>query len=424
MTDAGVVRYGRSVSALKSEQRTPKVLREGTHRSQSLDDTLKHVLRLAPVMGITRVANVTGLDQVGIPVVMVCRPNSRSVAVSQGKGIDLASARASGLMEAAELYHAETAVLPLRLATYEELRYQHNVVEVDELPRESGSRFQPNLRLLWCEGFDLLSGENVLVPYEMVHTNYTMPLPDGHGCFPASSNGLASGNRLIEAISQAICEVIERDATTLWKLRGEEKLNDNRLDLGSVDDRICRKILGKLERAGLYVAVWDITSDVGIAGFACFIVPQADSTMWHSMVATGYGCHPAREIALARAVTEAAQARLTVISGLRDDFRRDSYDRWLDPDLVRAMRRSITASEPTRRFGDVPHRDGETIEDDVEWELKCIRKAGIRRVVLVDLTKPEFGLPVVRVIAPGLESILGPGYTLGRRGRLILAKQP
>jgi YcaO-like protein with predicted kinase domain len=79
-------------------------------------------------MGITRIANVTGLDSVGIPVVMVCRPNSRSVAVSQGKGIDLGSAHASGLMEAAELYHAETITLPMRLATYEELRYQHNVV--------------------------------------------------------------------------------------------------------------------------------------------------------------------------------------------------------------------------------------------------------------------------------------------------------
>ena len=114
---------------------TLKVLRRGTHRSASLDDTLQRALRLAPVMGITRVANVTGLDSVGIPVVMVCRPNSRSVAVSQGKGIDLASARASGLMEAVELYHAETITLPLRLATYEELRYQHNVVEVDDLPR-------------------------------------------------------------------------------------------------------------------------------------------------------------------------------------------------------------------------------------------------------------------------------------------------
>src|SRR4029077_18266284 len=132
----GVVRNGGSVSALTPDQRTPKLLREGTHRATSIEDTLRQVLRFAPVMGITRVANVTGLDLAGIPVVMVCRPNSRSVAVSQGKGIDLASARASGLMEAAELYHAETAVLPLRLVTYEELRYKYNVIEIDELPRE------------------------------------------------------------------------------------------------------------------------------------------------------------------------------------------------------------------------------------------------------------------------------------------------
>src|SRR5438094_10441878 len=112
---------------------TLKVLRRGTHRSASLDDTLKRVLHLAPVMGITRVANVTGLDSVGIPVVMVCRPNSRSVAVSQGKGIDLASAHASGSMEAAELYHAETITLPLRLAASQALRHQHNVVDVDDL---------------------------------------------------------------------------------------------------------------------------------------------------------------------------------------------------------------------------------------------------------------------------------------------------
>src|SRR5262249_48108214 len=189
---------------------TLKALRRGTHRSASLNDTLERVLHLAPVMGITRVANVTGLDSVGIPVVMVCRPNSRSVAVSQGKGIDLASARASGLMEAAELYHAESISLPLRLGTYEELRYQHKVVDVDELPRNSSSKFHPNLRLLWCEGLDVMSGETVLVPYEMVHANYTTPFPDGHGCLVATSNGLASGNHKIEAISHGICEVVER----------------------------------------------------------------------------------------------------------------------------------------------------------------------------------------------------------------------
>jgi YcaO-like protein with predicted kinase domain len=371
-------------------------------------------------MGITRIANVTGLDSVGIPVVMVCRPNSRSVAVSQGKGIDLASARASGLMEATELYHAETITLPLRLTTYEELRYQHNVVDVDELPRGSASRFHPNLRILWCEGRDLLDGENVFVPYEMVHTNYTTPLADGHGCFTATSNGLASGNARIEALSHGICEIIERDATTLWKCRHDERLDKNRLDLASVDDVLCQEILRKLERAGLSVAVWDITSDIRIAAFACLIVPREDVAIWHCAVAAGNGCHPAREVALLRALTEAAQARLTVISGLRDDFRAEAYEQLLNPDVLRAARNRISGSASTRRFSDVPTWDSDTFEDDVERELESIRKAGIRRVVVVDLTKPEFGLPVVRVIVPGLEPILGPGYLPGRRGRVVI----
>lgn len=375
-------------------------------------------------MGITRVANVTGLDSVGIPVVMVCRPNSRSVAVSQGKGIDLESARASGLMESAELYHAETITLPLRLATYEEIRYQHTVVDVDELPRSSGSRFHANLRLLWCQGHDLLSGESVFVPFEMVHMNYTTPLPDGYGCFAASSNGLASGNELIEAISHGIGEVVERDATTLWKLRDDaEKLDKDRLDLASVDDPICQEIIGKLERAGLSVAVWDVTSDIKIAAFACFIVPREESAMWHCSAAVGHGCHPARQVALARAVTEAAQARLTLISGVRDDFGREIYDELLGPDVLRAARQRSSTSVPTRLFRDIPHWDGETFEEDVEWQLNCIRQAGLRRVVVIDLTKPEFGLPVVRVIVPGLEPMFAPGYVPGRRAQAVLANQ-
>ena len=261
------------------------------------------------------------------------------------------------------------------------------------------------------------------MPYELVHTNYTTPLPDGHGCFLASSNGLASGNELIEAISHAICEVVERDATTLWKLRKEEKQND-RLDLDSVDAPICQEILGKLERAGLSVAVWDITSDIRIATFACSIVPRDDNALWHRAVASGFGCHPAREIALIRALTEAAQTRLTLISGLRDDFRGDTYEELLDPEVIGAARHRHLASTAVRRFDDVPTQDGATFEEDVAWELKCIRKARGRQVVVVDLTKSEFALPVVRVIVPGLEPILVSDYVPGRRAQGVIAEKP
>jgi YcaO-like protein with predicted kinase domain len=418
---ASVRTRGRFIETSNAHRPTAKVVTRGTHRCQSLAQTIDRVWRLAPVMGITRVANVTGLDVVGIPVVMVSRPNSRSVAVSQGKGIDLASAKASGLMEAAELYHAETATLPLRLATYEELRFKHQIAEIEDLPRGGGSHFHSNLRILWCEGHDLLNGDDVLVPYEMVHMNYTIPLPDGHGCFTASSNGLASGNTLIEAISQGICEVIERDAMALWKVRKKKGANGNRLDLESVDDAACRETLAKFERAGLSVAVWDITSDIKIATFACLALPLDDVTMWHCSVAAGYGSHPAREVALLRALTEAAQTRLTLISGLRDDFRGDTYEQLLDPDVIKSKRKEVRHSAPTRRFSEVPSRNEEIFEKDVNWELKCLSKAGLQRVVVIDLTKPEFGLPVVRVIVPGLEPIPASGYSPGRRARLAIA---
>ncbi len=81
-----------SVSAMLAEDRpvngggacTKKGFRDGTHRVVPPGDTVARVRRFLPVMGITRVANVTGLDTVGIPVVMVCRPNSRSISVSHG----------------------------------------------------------------------------------------------------------------------------------------------------------------------------------------------------------------------------------------------------------------------------------------------------------------------------------------------------
>ncbi|MHC4093368.1 MAG: YcaO-like family protein, partial [Planctomycetota bacterium] len=68
----------------------------GTHRTVSPAETLARLTPLLPQMGITRVANITGLDFIGIPVVMVCRPNSRSIAVAQGKGLELVAAKVSG----------------------------------------------------------------------------------------------------------------------------------------------------------------------------------------------------------------------------------------------------------------------------------------------------------------------------------------
>jgi YcaO-like protein with predicted kinase domain len=397
---------------------TSKRFRIGTHRLMAPEETVDRLQRLLPVMGITRVANVTGLDSIGIPVVMVCRPNARSLSVSQGKGLDLAAAKASGLMESIESYHAERITLPLKLASLNELRFSHPLSDVAGLPRLSVSCFHDDLKLLWVEGHDLLHGTSAWVPFEMVHTNYTLPLPTGSGSFMMSSNGLSSGNHLLEAISHGICEVIERDATSLWQMQGEDAQQRTRLDLDSVDDPSCREVLDKYAEAGVAVAVWDVTSDIGVASFYCTIAERAPSPLRPLYPASGAGCHPSREIALLRALTEAAQTRVTQIAGSRDDVSLNQYRGSQDLDFQAQIRAFMRVPAKMHRFIDVPTHIGDTFADDVAWELTRLRAAQIKQVIAVDLTKPEFGIPVVRIVIPGLEAIHDvPGYVPGARAR-------
>ncbi|MQA75000.1 MAG: hypothetical protein GEU88_11770 [Solirubrobacterales bacterium] len=400
----------------------PKGHFAGTHRLVAPEETLARVAPSLRTMGITRIANVTGLDCIGIPVVMVCRPNSRSLAVSQGKGLTLAAAKASGVMESVESFHSERIDAPLRLASYEELRRRHRVVDVDELPKRRKSRFHPHLPLLWIEGFDLIESEPIWLPYELVDLNFTLPLPSGIGCFAQTSNGLASGNHLLEAISHAICELVERDATTLFGLRPEEARGESRIDLDTVDDAGCRWVLERFAPAGVEVAVWETTSDIGLPSFSCKITERSEGRLRRLGPGGGFGCHPERGVALLRALTEAAQGRLTLIAGSRDDMRPQDYDEARNLDTLRGVRAAMAHDGPKRDFAQAPTSAGATFEEDVRWELERLKAVGISRVVLVDVTRRELGLPVARVVAPGIEGHAGSGrnYAPGRRARAML----
>lgn len=400
-----------------------KAFVRGTHRSVSPRETLDRVRPLLPVLGVTRVANLTGLDHIGVPVVMVCRPNARSVAVSQGKGLDLDAAKTSGVMEALESFHAERVDLPLRLASALDMRFS-GVVDVARLPRLSASPFHPGLRILWAQGVNLFDGKPTWVPFELVHTCYTLPLPTGSGCFSMSSNGLASGNHALEAIAHGLSEVIERDANALFHARGARGRETSRLDLATVDDPPCRGVLDAFDRAGVAVAVWDTTTDIGVASYLCSVVDRAPDRLRPLPPSTGSGAHPAREIALLRALTEAAQARLTLISGARDELSRLQYERITNLDAVlRTLdhARETSVSHPLRSFRDAPSRDAETFDEDVAGMLDRLATAGVDQAIVVDLTKREFGVPVVRVIVPGLEALHdAPGYVPGPRARAAM----
>src|SRR5438128_8144078 len=230
------------------EEPLPKRFWQGTHRTADPGETLARVRPHALRMGITRLGNITGLDRIGIPVAVAVRPNSRSVSVSQGKGVDLTQAITSALMEASEGFHAEE-VGEGRRATYRELAENRGVVDPLTLCT-TGRPFDDDALISWLLGFDLLRREGCWVPAEIVHTDYTQPL-DGY--FLAGSNGLASGNHLVEAISSAICEIVERDAVALWSAASIRARAQRGLDVVSVDDPDCRTLLAKYKRAGIPV---------------------------------------------------------------------------------------------------------------------------------------------------------------------------
>jgi ribosomal protein S12 methylthiotransferase accessory factor len=377
----------------------------GTHRLISPRDTLARVQPFLAEMGITRLANVTGLDTIGIPVVMACRPNSRSLAVAQGKGLDLDAAKASAVMESIESYHAERITLPLKFASYREFRAGHPVVDVERFARAPGSHFHPDLPILWIEGDDWLRHDKVWLPYQLVHTAYCSSHAFDLTSFVASSNGLASGNHLLEAVSHGICEVVERDSHAHWSELAEQEQEGRRIQLDTVDHPDCRELLRRFDCAGVAVAVWDITSKVGLAAFHCAIAERSVDPLRRLYATAGAGCHPVRHIALLRALTEAAQSRLTMISGARDDMPRHDYIRYRDPGIL-LHHRARTSIPGSHRFFDVPSFEANSFEEDVNWELECIQKAGCDRVIVLDLTRPEFRLPVVRVVIPGMRQLI------------------
>lgn len=419
-TDHPTAAPGTTAPETTTPGKTTKAYLKGTHRSAAPDDTLRRLKPLLPALGITRLANITGLDDIGIPVYMACRPNSRSLAVFQGKGLEPAAAKVSAAMEAIETFHAETIDLPLKLLSHEEIRYTHDVVDVARLPFSRDALFDPQRQMLWIEGDDLLQGRPKWLPFELVHANYTLPAPTGSGAFTATTNGLASGNHILEALCHALFEVIERDAVTLWKLAGEAEQRKRRLDRATIDDPACRNLLKRFADADIDVVIWDVTSDVGVPAFLCLIAGRSEAT---GAPEFGAGCHLSREIALSRALTEAAQARTTYIAGSREDITAAHYAEDARAERQAMARGIIGDTGPGRSFEETPSRVSESFEEDLDSVLGALADVGIEEVIGVDLTKPSLGLPVVRAVVPGLEAAFeGPeaDYVPGPRAMRLL----
>lgn len=377
--------------------------RRGTWRTRAPGETLATIEPLLPRCGITRCAEVTWLDRVGIPVFCAIRPTAAVLQVANGKGIDRESAMVSALMEAIELFHAENP-LPERLsrASAADLAARGRpYLAPGELPGCAahgyrGDRFE----LEWVAGEDLNTGEAVQVPAGAV---YFHRLPSLH---VTTTNGLASGNHPVEATLHALYELIERDAAAALQAGGRIPIRERCqvLDPATVDDPDLAELLRRVRECGSRVVALRVPSRVPVHTFWAVLLDER-SGISGSTFNTGWGTHGDAAVALSRALTEAVQSRATMIHGAREDA------------LLKPVYSSAADARNSKAFGffrdlpgDTPWSDlrapglplGDDLEADLQVLLAALDEAGVQRVVCCDLTLPEIGVPVTKVLAPGL----------------------
>lgn len=369
----------------------------GTHRVRRLDQTLRWIMPIARSLGVTRLADIGGLDRIGIPVFQAVRPMARSLSVAQGKGLTATAAKVSALMEAIEVAHAEALRpadrrAPLRAfgPATEALWLQQRPAQEQRYPKLS-----PGVVRDWLDGRDLLTGRMLPVPRDLVSMDFTSNPPAD--LWP-SSNGLASGNTPAEALVAALCEVIERDAEAWWRAHPTRGRQAAAIDLDTIDVPAGRRLLARLARAGCRVELFDLSERHGVA--ACLCVIDEPDRFGPLPPAGGAGCHPDRAVALLRAICEAAQSRATLIAGAREDiapsdYRNEAHDR------AATLRMALAGRPASRRWPRVPTRHHASCDADVDWLIARLAEAHCPAIAAVDLTQPAIGVPVVKIVVPG-----------------------
>lgn len=386
-------------------------------RIRSSEETLRIARRLMPALGISRLTDITRLDRLGVPVFACIRPRGRVLRVHAGKGVRVGHARVGALMEAVEYAVAESAatagpdtVLPLR-----ELAAQLPAgLELAAFVPLMGARLDPGRPMSAVRTEDLLGKARVLLPAELV----LMPFidPAGPSLFGWSTDGLAAGNTLDEATLHALLEVLERDAMAM------NQGCDASLRLSNADlpPPFPQWALA-WQRGGVELIVRAIPNDFELPCFAAYVHEAASLDV---NLAGGSGLHPDPQVALMRAITEAAQSRLSTLHGGRDTVTRfyAKYDTADEPGRQRAESQlvdELTGGPRCERFDTGTALPLSSPRAALGALLRRLHRLGHRHVFRHRIDTRRFGidllgLHVVRVVVPGCES-MGPDPRIGPR---------
>jgi ribosomal protein S12 methylthiotransferase accessory factor YcaO len=423
----------------------------GTSRIRPASETLQKVIPLSRKIGVTRLADITDMDVLRIPNYSAVLPGTEDyIWVYSGKGPTREHAKASALMESIERYSSLPAGGPRNFvrSSYTELAKSHTVLHPDEIVEPTRFQYRDDMPMDFIQGFDIANNyKEVMVPASIALFRYNPPAPAVNPFSYFHTNGLASGNVIEEAICHSLCEVIERDAMSVAELRAsaipfhvlrsinqslvaEGVITQNRLmqadrfvddpgvfpdvDITDVEFEPVRNLVRKFEEAGIPLIIKDITSDIGIPTF------NASSIEWvthdYGYLAEGHGTHPDARIALLRAITEVSQTRAANIQGARDDLRKIRYGENNTDD-----KRAWQFMQSTKRvkFSEIKTYFHDDILDDIRFILGRLKRSGLHKAIIVDLTNPDLTVPVVRAIVPGLETFKITKSVMGMRARAI-----
>lgn len=394
----------------------------GTHRVMSLHSTIARVMAHRQTLGITRVGETTHLDVLAIPNVSVIAPAMNYppqpgiITVFSGKGPTIEHATASALMETVERFSGRSRSEHLVVGSIEELCDLHTCVPPAAFIAPECHLVDDADPIEWVRGWELWSRTPVLLPAWLIYTPYVPSQPDA-GLDPrrSTTNGLASGNTIEEAVLHGLYELIERDAEALAFAGGHSVT----LDLDTVDSPTPKDLIERFRAAGIRLQVRDITQDIDVPTFLAVAIDPALSQV--NFVNGGKGTHLDPEIALTRALTEVSQSRVIEMAGIREDMSpRTSF---VEQDFATFL------SENEGWYEDTPDRVPwsaftSCARDNVVDELAVVRErlqqAGIGQAFVADLTRPELRIPVARVLVPHLEHDVA-GTPIGPRAEAVAA---
>ena len=382
----------------------------GTWRERTAQETLKLLLEpeLLKAIGVSRIAHVDGLDRLDLPTVVAHRPRGSSLSSHQGKGLDHELATVSAVMEALECDRAEHFEAIDRVASLEDLQSEgrSTVVPVD-LPGSRLFSAPPGIEEAmprgWVEFEDLGGGPDHLVPASLIRLDFDLD-HEVHRrealWLPPNTNGIAAGNTRDEAMLHAICEVVERHAMA----RPAAMIA---MDPDGTSDPLVSVLATHLDSAGIEVRLqlrlgrtMNDQPFIRIPTYFCLLIDHGPRAT-RRPPAFGSGSHPSPRVAILRAMTEAVQARTSMVAGARDDilpevYERSSPSRPDDPEPKRISNHNI------QPIGILP-TDPRTL---VEICVRRLADAGFDRVLATGLESSRDDLaaaiPVQRVVIPGM----------------------